>query len=108
MISKISVETPKNLWVDEFICLRSKMCAFNCDDSKNKLKCILLISIKKILNLNNLKFVQMELNIKKECDNYIVRSINHEMYHQRVQKYTLSPFDDKRCYRSNIESEPWN
>ena len=33
---------------------------------------------------------------QQECDNYIIRSINHEMYLQRVQKSTLSPFDDKR------------
>ena len=29
------------------------------------------------------------------------------MYLQRVQKYTLSQFDDKRCYQKNIESKPW-
>ena len=37
--SKFKIETPKNIWIDEFICLRSKMYAFKCgDDSKNKLK----------------------------------------------------------------------
>ena len=30
--------TPKHFWIDEFICLRSKMCTFSFgDDSKNKL-----------------------------------------------------------------------
>ena len=29
------------------------------------------------------------------------------MYLQRVKKYTLSIFDDKRCYINNIESIPW-
>ena len=39
VILKIKIETPKNIWMDEFICLRSKMYAFKCgDDSKNKLK----------------------------------------------------------------------
>ena len=33
---------------------------------------------------------------QKECDNYIIRSINHEMYLQEVKKSTLSLFDDKR------------
>ena len=44
----------------------------------------------------------------KECDNYVIRSINHEMYLQRVCKSTLSPFVEKLCYVSSIESTPWN
>ena len=33
------LETPKNFWIDEFVCLRSKMYAFKCGgNSKNKLK----------------------------------------------------------------------
>ena len=39
VIGKFKVETPKIIWIDEFVCLRSKMYAFKCgDDSKNKLK----------------------------------------------------------------------
>ena len=39
VIGKFKIETPKNIWVDEFICLRSKMYAFKCGaDSKNRLK----------------------------------------------------------------------
>ena len=41
VIGKIKIVTPKNIWIDEFICLRSKMYAFKCgNDSKNKLKSI--------------------------------------------------------------------
>ena len=41
VIGKFKIETPEDFWIDESICLRSKMCAFKCaDDSKNKLKCI--------------------------------------------------------------------
>ena len=37
VIDKIKIETAKNIWIDEFVCLRSKMCSFKCgDDSKNK------------------------------------------------------------------------
>ena len=32
--------------------------------------------------------------MRKECDNFMILSINHEMYLQRVQKSTLSLFDD--------------
>ena len=36
---KFKIKIPKNIWIDEFVCLRSKMYAFKCgDDSKNKLK----------------------------------------------------------------------
>ena len=45
---------------------------------------------------------------QKECDNYIMRSINLEMYLQKVRKSTLSLFDDKRCYKNETESLPWN
>ena len=45
---------------------------------------------------------------QKECDNYIIRSLNHEMYLQKVEKSTLSLFDDKRCYINETESIPWN
>ena len=34
---KFKIETPKNNWIAEFVCLRSKMFSFKCgDDSKNK------------------------------------------------------------------------
>ena len=39
VIENFKIETPKNIWLDEFICLRSKCYAFKCgDNSKNKLK----------------------------------------------------------------------
>ena len=39
IIGKFKIETPKNIWIDEFVCLRSKMYAFKCsNESKNKLK----------------------------------------------------------------------
>ena len=40
-IGKFKIETPKNIWIDELVCLRSKMYAFECgNDSKHKLKVI--------------------------------------------------------------------
>ena len=47
------------------------------------------------------------LGIKQhECDNYFIHPSNHEKYHQRVQKSTLSEFDDKRCHEINTEIKP--
>ena len=44
---------------------------------------------------------------QKECDNCVIRSINHEMYLQQIEKSTLSIFVDKGCCISETESEPW-
>ena len=52
----------------------------------------------------------MEKIINKNViiNNYIIRSLNHEMYLQLIQKTLLSLFDDKRCYINNIKSKAWN
>ena len=50
----------------------------------------------------------MKKNIKIECVNHILKSINHEMHLQGIKKSTLSIFDDKRCYINNVEGIPWN
>ena len=83
------------------------MYAFKCgDDSKNKLKGVFKSQSK------NIKFEEYKKCLdgenQRECNNYFIRSINHEMVLQEVKKRTLSIFDDKRCYINNIESIPWN
>ena len=105
---KLKIETPKNIWIDDFICLRSKCYAFKCgDDSKKKLKGISKSQSKNFIfeEYYNCLFGRKH---QQECDNYIIRSLNHELYLKRVKKCTLSIFDDKRCYINNIESKPWN
>ena len=101
-------EIPKNIWSGEFVCLRTKMYAFKCGgDSKCKLKNVSKSQSK------NFKFEEYKncLDGKKYqevCNNYILGSINHEMYLQEIKKSTLSFFDDRRCYMNNIDSKPWN
>ena len=108
VIGKFKNECPRNFWIDEFICLRSKMYAFKCgDDSKNKLKGISKSQSKNIKFEEYKKCLDGE-EYQKECDNFIIRSINHDLVLQKVKKSTLSIFDDKRCYINNIESKPWN
>ena len=108
VIGYFKIETPKNIWIDEFVCLRSKMYAFKCgDDSKNKLKGVSKSQSKNIKIEEYKKCLDGE-EYQQECDNYIIRSSNHEMVLQKVKKSTLSIFDDKRCYINNIESNPWN
>ena len=108
VIGKFKIETPKNIWVDEFVCLKSKMYAFICgDDSKNKLKGISTSQSKNIKFEEYKKCLDGE-DYQQECDNYIIRSINQEIVLQKRKKSTLSIFDEKRCYINNIESKPWN
>ena len=108
VVGKFKIETPKKIWIDEFVALRSKRYAFKCgNDNKNKLK-----GISKSYS-KNIKFEQyynclFGKKFQHECDNYILRSINDEMVLQKVKKSTLSIFDDKRCYINIIESNPWN
>ena len=108
MIGKFIFETPENIWIDEFVCLRSKMYSFKCvDDSKNNIKGI-SISQSKHNNFEEDKNCLDGKEYERECDNYLLRSINHEMYLQEVKKSTLSIFDDKRCYINEAKSIPWN
>ena len=108
VFGKFKIETPKNIWIDEIVCLRSKMYAFKCgNDSKNKLKGISKSQSKNIKCEEYKKCLDGE-DYQQECDNSIIRSINHEMVLQKVNKSILSLFDDKRCYINIIESRPRN
>ena len=110
IIGKFKIETPKKIWIDEFVCLRSKAYSFKCKDNKedkNKIKGISKSQSKHIIfeEYYNCLFGK---EYQKECNNYIIRSINHEMVLQEVKKSTLSLFDDKRCYLNETESIPWS
>ena len=52
-------------------------------------------------HLKHIKFEEFKTCLdgkeyQKDCDNYIIRSIIHESYLQKVNKSTLSLFVDKR------------
>ena len=107
VLGNFQKETPKTIWIDEFFCLRSKMYAFACgDDSKNKLKGICKSQSKNI-KFDEYKNCLVGSKYQKVCDNYLLRSLNHEMYFQLLEKSTLSIFDDIRCFEINIKSKLW-
>ena len=88
--------------------MRCKCYAFKCGDvSKNKLKGNSKSCSKNFKFDEDKKCLHGE-EYQTECDNNNIRSFNHEMCLQLVKKSTLSIFDDKRCYISNIESIPGN
>ena len=94
VLGKFKIETPKNVFIDEYIALRSKMYAFKCKDKeedKNKLKGISKNQSK------NFKFEEYKkcLNgekFKNECVIYILKSSNHDMYMQGIKKNDFEYF----------------
>ena len=107
VVGKFKIETLENIWIDEFVCLRSKAYSFKCGDkSSNKLKGISK-SQTKCFKFEEYYKCLFGDEYRKECDNYVVRSVNHDMYLQKVTKNSLSSFDEKRCYENEIESRPW-
>ena len=83
------------------------MYAYKCgDDSNKKLKSFSKSQSKNII-FEEFYNCLLGRTYQQECNNYILRSINHEMHLQVVKKSTLSFFDDKRCYINETESIPW-
>ena len=110
MIGKLKIVTPKNCWIVEFVCSRSKVYSFKCKDNielKNKIKGISESQSKHIKFEEYIKCLDGE-EYHSECNNYNLRSINHEMHPQETKNSTLSTFDDKRNCLKNEESLPWN
>ena len=88
VLGKFKKETPKNIFIDEFIALRSKMYAFKCgDDSKNRLKGISKAQ-SKIIKFDEYKICLDGEELGKECVNYILKSSNHDMSMQGIKKTT--------------------
>ena len=81
-----------SIWIDEFVCLRSKAYSYKLGNTnENKLKGISKSQSK------NIKFEEYYNclfggDYKKECENFIIQSINHDMYLQKVTKNSISAF----------------
>ena len=72
VISKFKRETPKNVIIDEFVCLRSKDYSFKCKDNiegKNKIKGISK-SQSKHIKFEEYYNCLFGGEYQKECDNY--------------------------------------
>ena len=91
VFGKFEMETSEKIWIDEFICLRSKMYAFKCgEDSKNKLKG-LSKSQSRNKNFEDYYNCLCAGKYQQESDNYLTRSLNHEMYLLEMKEiYTIS------------------
>ena len=58
--------------------------------------------IREILNTKILKKCLHGKEYEKECENYFLRSVNHEMYLQEIKQSSVCIFDDKRNYLNDI------
>ena len=88
VIGKFKIETPKNIWIDEFVCLRSKAYSFKCKDnieSRNKIKGISK-SQSKHIKFEEYYNCLFGGEYQRECNKYIITSIIHEMVLQKVKK----------------------
>ena len=103
----LKIETPKNIWLGDFVRLRSKLYACKTgNDYQKKLKGIQK-SYSKNIEFDNILSVFNQI-YEKECTQHLILSIIHDMFVQKVTKKSLSPFDDKREFINNIESIPFS
>ena len=71
VIGKFKIESPKKIWIDEFVCLRSKMSSFKYgEDCKKKLKGVSK-SQSKHIEFEEYKKCSDGEKFHRECDNYI-------------------------------------
>ena len=91
VIGKFKIESPKNISIDKFVCLRSKMYSFDCGDDKKKLKGIFKSQTTHI-NFGEYKKCLDGENYRKECIICILRSLNQEMYLQELKKFDIIYF----------------
>ena len=59
----------------------------------------------KIIKLEEFYICLFQREKQKQCDNFIMKSINHDIYLQKVRKSTLSVFDEKLKIKKESESE---
>ena len=104
----LKIETPKSLYIDRFVCLRSKCYAYTTqlDGCDNKLKGIVK-GYKKKISFDQYYKCLMNQTYNKNCKQFCIRSHDHNMFLQQITKKSLSTFDDKRKFINNIQSIPW-
>ena len=94
----LKIKTPKTLYINKFVCLRSKVYVYKrVDDYDNKLKGIKKSRSKDFI-FDQYRNCLYDYEYTKEVSQNIIRSINHDNYMQEVTKKSLSSFNYKRKY----------
>ena len=95
--------------IEEFVALRAKLYSFKMNDGEENKKCKGIKSgvVKKIIAHEDYKTCLFELKEQRRQMN-VLRSYDHTIYTETVNKVALSPFDDKRyILEDNINTLAW-
>ena len=96
-------------YIEEFVALRAKLYSFKMNDGEENKKCKGIKSgvVKKSIAHEDYKTCLFELKEQRRQMN-VLRSYNHTIYTEAVNKVALSPFDDKRyMLEDNINTLAW-
>ena len=89
MVGFFKIESPKNFWTHDFICLRSKTFSFKCGNyTEKKLKSNSKSQPKRVHFEESYSGV-FGVNYQKDCDNLIIKSVNHDTYFQKIREVAL-------------------
>ena len=95
--------------IEEFVALRAKLYSFKMNDGEENKICKGIKSgvVKKSIAHEDYKTCLFELKEQRRQMN-VLRSYNHTIYTEAVNKVALSPFDDKRyILEDNINTLAW-
>ena len=95
--------------IEEFAALRAKLYTFKMNDGEENKKCKGIKSgvVEKSITHEDYKTCLFELKEQRRQMN-VLRSYNHTIYTETVNKVALSPFDDKRyILEDNINTLAW-
>ena len=83
----LKIETPKSLYIDKFVCLRSKCYAYTTqlDGYENKFKGIVK-GYKKEISFDQYYKCLMNQTYNNTCKQFCIRSHDHEMFLQQITK----------------------
>ena len=96
-------------YIEEFVALRAKLYSFKMIDGEENKRCKGIKSgvVEKSIAHEDYKTCLFELKEQRRQMN-VLRSYNHTIYTETVNKVALSPFDDKRyILKDNINTLAW-
>ena len=105
MVCKFNIETLQNIWIAEFVFSRSKLCSKKWEDnSKNILKSFSKSQSKRTTKVDEYYNCLLGDDYQIKPKIYLIRSLSHEIYLQKVTKNSLSAFVEKRFCKKKLEA----
>ena len=95
VVRKFKIETPIKHWIDELISLRRKAYFYRCGGENINIMKIFSKSESKMIKFDDCFSCLFGSEHQKESDNYVTRSIKHDMRPRKKRENTISAFDGK-------------